>query len=65
MRNRRKLGYCSGERHPRVELTFHEVELIRKMHEQEGMTYAQIAEKMETPRSTIQSICRYETRVNG
>jgi hypothetical protein len=55
-------GIRRGERHPKANLTDHEVELVRKMREQDKMSYGEISLKMETPKTTIIDICLYNTR---
>jgi len=54
-------GFRVGQYHPRATLTDHEVEQIRQLNEQ-GMSYRIIAEKFETSKSTIQSICTFLRR---
>lgn len=55
-------GLRRGDRHPKAKLTDHEVELVRRMREQDKMSYGEIALKMETPKTTIIDICSYNTR---
>lgn len=54
-------GLRRGELHPKADLSDHEVELVRMMHEG-GMGYKKLAEKFDTPSSTIRDICKYLTR---
>lgn len=55
-------GYRVGESHPRAALTDAEVELIRRLHEREKMSYPIIAEKFEISVHTAGRICRYQRR---
>lgn len=55
-------GLRIGEDHPNAKLTDAEVELIRSLHEDDGMTYETLAEKFEVSRWAIGRICRYERR---
>ena len=41
-----EFGRKIGKSHPRAELTDHEIDLIRELHEQ-GMSYEQIEKKFE------------------
>jgi len=51
-----------GERHWKAELTDHEVDLMRTLHEDDGWGYRRLSEKFEIPRSTVQYICNYKRR---
>lgn len=55
-------GLRIGEDHPNAKLTDAEVERIRSLHEDDGMTYEALAEKFEASRWAIGRICRYERR---
>ncbi len=55
-------GNLIGESHPGAVLTDHEVELIRKMHEQDRMGYRRIAAALGVSRHTVRDICRYTRR---
>lgn len=54
--------YSSGESHPRVKAPDADVELVRELHEQHGLSYGALAEKFEVPRATIRNWCAYRTR---
>ncbi len=54
-------GLRRGEQHPKAKLTDHEVELVRKMRD-DGLSFSQIADKMEIGKTTAQDICAYRTR---
>tara|TARA_R110000851_G_scaffold165169_2_gene309946 strand:+ start:155639 stop:155920 length:282 start_codon:yes stop_codon:yes gene_type:complete len=54
-------GIRLGQYHHRSKLTDHEVELIRRLHE-EGLSYMQLADKFEVSKSAIAGICRYQRR---
>jgi DNA invertase Pin-like site-specific DNA recombinase len=51
-----------GEDNGRAKLTDREVELVRALHFQHGMTYAALAEKFEVSKSLIGKICRFQRR---
>lgn len=55
-------GQRIGESHHRAKLTDHDVDLVRELHEDHGITYAQLAEKFGVSRSVIREICRYRIR---
>lgn len=55
-------GLRIGEDHPNAKLTNAEVELIRSLHEDDGMSYEAIAEKFDVSKWAIGRICRYERR---
>ena len=55
-------GHRVGESHPKAALTDAEVDMIRRLHSQEGMSYPKIAEKFEVSEHAIGRICRYERR---
>jgi len=50
-----------GEMHKDAKLSRHEVELIRRLHEDSGWGYRRLAKKFEIGRSTVRAICRYKT----
>lgn len=56
-------GIRVGEHHQRARLTDRDIALIRALHE-EGMTYAQLAEKFDVNKYHIGKICRYEQRAS-
>lgn len=56
-------GLRIGQGHHNAKLTDADVRLIRQLHE-EGMTYAQIAQKFDANRFHIGRICRYERRAS-
>ena len=55
-------GLRIGEDHPNAKLTNADVERIRDLHENDGMTYKALAEKFEVSWHCIGRICRYERR---
>lgn len=55
-------GLRIGEDHPNAKLTDGEVELIRQMHEDDGLSYEALAEKFEVSKGAVAKICRYERR---
>lgn len=58
---RNERGLRVGESHHNAELSNHEVEEIRKLHES-GMSYPRIADKFEISKSSVGKYCRYERR---
>jgi DNA-binding XRE family transcriptional regulator len=54
-----------GEHHHRAKLTNHDVDLIRELREEHGMTYRELAEKFEVSMWTIRDITKYWTRVQA
>lgn len=54
-------GRRVGQSHPQAKLTDHEVELMRRLHDQ-GMGYRRLAAIFEVPRTRVQRICTYKVR---
>lgn len=63
MQNSTNLKYV-GENHPRAQLSDHEVDLMRRLHEDQlvPMGYKKLAEKFDVPIRTVRDICNYRTR---
>ena len=55
-------GRRAGEEHPNAILTDGEVELMRRLREVDGMTYAALAAKFEISKSSVAKICQYARR---
>jgi len=55
-------GHRIGESHHRAKLTDTDVDNMRELHEVHGLTYDDLVDKFETPKSTIQYICSYKSR---
>lgn len=55
-------GRWCGESHPKVKLTDAQVDRMRELHEDLGWSYDRLAAEFETPKSTVQYICRYRSR---
>lgn len=55
-------GSRCGETHHRAKLTDHDVDLIRELHEEHGLSYGVLAVKFEVSKSTIRDLCRYRRR---
>lgn len=55
-------GCRVGETHHRAKLTDHDVDLIRELHEEHGLSYSQLAEKFGCSKSTIRDYCQYRRR---
>ena len=51
-----------GENHPRSKLTDEQVDRIRDLFEDHDLTYNQLAEMFQVPKTTIASICQYARR---
>lgn len=47
---------------PKVYLTDHEVEMLRVLHERDGIGYRRLAAMFEVSRDTVRSICLYRRR---
>jgi ribosome-binding protein aMBF1 (putative translation factor) len=56
------IGCRIGEGHPRSTISDAEVDRIRELREDRGLSYGQIALMVERPVCTIAKICRYERR---
>jgi predicted transcriptional regulator len=63
-RGREVLRVC-GEHHPNAKLTNADVELVRELLDQGGLTWREIAEKFEVSRSLIAQIATYRARRSG
>lgn len=55
-------GLRVGEDHQRSKLTDADVELMRRMHENEKIGYGRLAVMFEVNKSTVRRICKYEIR---
>ncbi|MHB1368650.1 MAG: hypothetical protein ACYCW7_00385 [Pseudomonadaceae bacterium] len=55
-------GLRIGEDHPNAKLTDAEVERIRSLHDDDGLSYKTLAEKFEISKGAVAKICRYERR---
>lgn len=55
-------GLRIGEGHHCAVLTDSEVDLIREMHENDGVSYKTLAEKFEVSKGAVAKLCRYERR---
>lgn len=55
-------GLRIGEGHHCAVLTDSEVDLMREMHENDGLSYKELAEKFEVSKWCVGKICRYERR---
>lgn len=44
-------------------LTERDVDLIRELHEEHGLSYLALARKFEVSKSLVAKVCRYERRV--
>ena len=51
-----------GQFHPRAVLTDQQVELMRRLHEVDGWSYAKLVEKFDISKTQVGRICRYEQR---
>ena len=57
-----EFGSRVGETHHRAKLTDHDVDLIRALREDYGLTYQEIADKFECGRSTVRDIIKCRRR---
>nr|WP_319396118.1 helix-turn-helix domain-containing protein [uncultured Desulfobacter sp.] len=55
-------GRRIGESHPMAKLTDCEVERLRQIREESGMTYRELAKKFGISYSSVQKICTYLRR---
>lgn len=55
-------GRRIGEDHHRAKFTDEQVDRIRDLREDHGLTYVQLASLFQSNKATIQSICQYRTR---
>ncbi|WP_288076436.1 hypothetical protein [Pseudomonas sp.] len=55
-------GNRIGQNHPRARFTDDQVDRIRDLHEDHGMTYDQLSALFQCHKQTIASICQYRTR---
>ena len=58
-------GYPFGETHHRAKLSTADVEMIRELREEHGLTYEALSRKFEVAYATIRDICKYKTRCYG
>ena len=55
-------GRRIGEDHPAAKLTDADVDMIRDLHEANGMGYKKLAAKFRISKSQVRRICLYEDR---
>jgi DNA invertase Pin-like site-specific DNA recombinase len=55
-------GLRVGEDHPKARLTDSDVELMRHMHEVDGVGYRRLATMFEVAKTTVRRICNYQMR---
>lgn len=55
-------GVRVGEDHQRATLTDHDVELMRQLHEVDGLGYKRLAEMFEVSVAQARNICLYRQR---
>ena len=55
-------GRRVGEDHPNAKLKDRDIDLIRDLHEQQGLSYSKLALRFGLSRGAIAKICRYERR---
>lgn len=53
-------GRRVGEFHPLAKLTESDVELMRRLHEEENFGYRRLAKMFEVGKTTVRRICKYE-----
>lgn len=54
-----------GDDHHQAKLTDHDVELIRQLHEEGGLTHRELAEKFDCSRQNISAIVNYRSRTQA
>lgn len=57
-----EFGSRVGETHHRARLSDHDVDLIRSLRDDYGLTYQAIADKFECSKSTVRDICKCRRR---
>lgn len=55
-------GYRIGGGHHNAKIDDHDVDLVRALHEDHGVSYSELSEKFGVSKSLIAQICRYEVR---
>ena len=55
-------GKRVGESHPGAKLTDHDIDLIRQLHEDSDLGYAQIAKEFDVSKWTIADVVKYRRR---
>lgn len=55
------LGLRIGEDHPNAKYTNHEIDLVLTLRD-EGLSYSQIGNRMDMPKSTVRDICQGNRR---
>lgn len=55
-------GLRVGEDHGRAKLTDHEVEMMRRLHEDEKVGYRRLCKMFEVSKNTVRRICNYQVR---
>lgn len=56
-------GNRCGEDHHLAKLLNRDVDLVRELREEHGLSYSELAAKFGVSKSTIRDICRYRRRV--
>ena len=51
-----------GEEHPKAKLSDDDVQLMRELHDDYGISVAEIARKFDVSYWTARDICKYRTR---
>lgn len=59
--DREQLGYRRGENHPRTYFTREEVDHMRDLYEDHGVSISEIARLYGIPRSTVRDVVHYYT----
>ena len=62
LNSQKTAGRKKGEEHHMAQLTDHEVEMMRQLHEEEGWGSRRLAKKFECGRSTVRDILAYRYR---
>lgn len=55
-------GRLIGEHHQNAKLTDAQVDEMRDLREDQGVTYAELSKRFCVPKSTVADICKYRRR---
>lgn len=57
-------GYRVGESHHKSRLSDEQVELVRRLREEHGLSLGEISLRLGLPKTTVAYLCRYERRAS-
>lgn len=55
-------GRRIGDSHQRARISNHDVDLMRELREEHGLSYKELAEKFDVSESLVKQICNYRIR---